>query len=134
MPGYLNDAELFAMGGMPAHVLNTYTLEKRNEASLLASEVADGYARPRFSPPFTNPGGDWKMRVAFIAVYFLASQLGASPEGADAYIVKNYDDALRWLERVQDGKAVPSNTDDTTPGVTDASDEPAVYSDPPRGW
>lgn len=130
---YISDEELFAMGGMPAHVLEGYAQAKRVEAATLASDVADGYARPRFKPPFTSPGGDWKMRVAFVAIYFLASQLGASPEGADSYIRDNYQDAIRWFERVQEGKAVPSNTDDQTPGVSDLRG-PAVFTSTPRGW
>lgn len=121
------------MGGMPAHVLNGFSLAKRDEARGLASEVADGYARPFFAPPFTNPGADWKLRVAFLTIYFLASQLGASPEGADAYIVKNYDDALRWLEGVQKGTVKPSSTDDATPGLDDVGG-PDIISAPPRGW
>lgn len=131
--GYASRADLEAFGGLPARVLSQVTSTVIAAKLDAATALADGYLRVQYSVPMTTPSGDLKIRVAHIAAYMVLGELGFNPEvNPDQIVVKNYDDAIRWLEQVAAGRVVLTNTDDQTPTVNEYG--PDVSTDDPRGW
>ena len=113
-----------------------------------ASGIADGYLGARYKLPIVTASPDLVEAVCKIAAYNLLALRGYNPElGADVLIRDRYDDAVRWLERVADGKIAPDLLDSSTGGVEGIGgpfvlqpvvsqyDGTVVASRPmPRGW
>jgi phage gp36-like protein len=102
-----------------------------------ASRVIDSYLRARFQLPLVQVGEDVKRACAILAVYDLISARGFNPEGtaSEANFRLRYQDTIKWLERIADGRAEPDVTDSSSgahEGYSPAG--PAVSTSTQRGW
>jgi phage gp36-like protein len=80
-----------------------------------ADSEIDGYCGDRYSVPFTDVPDMVRKLSVDIAIYNLYARRQGAPEGRK----QRYDAAVRFLERVADGKAsVPGGTG-TTESATD---------------
>lgn len=130
---YASRSDLQSFGGLPTRVLNQLDSTNITNKLTAASAQCDGYLRVAFAVPLTAPSTDLKIRCSHIAAYMIMGELGFNPEIApDTIIVKNYDDAVRWLEQVAAGRVVPIDTSDGTPSVDEYG--PEAETDSPRGW
>jgi phage gp36-like protein len=93
------------------------------EALIAASDTADRYLCRVFTLPLTKWGSDLRRLVCGIAVYDLMCVRGFQPEGADAIIVKRYDDAIVSLREVGDDKACMPGIEDSDDGDTSTSSD-----------
>lgn len=104
-----------------------------------ASSICDGFLTSQFTLPLqTDPIG-WDMSLVWatcaIAAYLLYKQYGFAPQApGDELIVRNYDDAMKWLKGVSDEVITPNYADSS--GDPEGSDEagPFVDSDLPVGF
>jgi phage gp36-like protein len=124
--------------GLQTGWLGDITTDEQDAALEKASGVLDDFLRTRFVLPLSAPYPDSLIRATVdIAVYYLMKRRGFNPSGGDidALIVKGYDDAIIWGQRVARGELVIGAID-TTPDTSDAS--PEVYSvgesGSSRGW
>ncbi len=110
--------------------------ESRKTAALQrASEEADCYIQNVLKLPLSSWGRDLRTRVVDMAVYHLLSQRGFSPaDPAGNIVVRRYEDAIKWLERVAGGRSVMLATGavDQTPAVYEGG--AYVVTRPRRGW
>lgn len=124
--------------GLPADVLNSITSQGLDEALSAASQLADGYLRQQYDLPLKTWGADLTRAICHIASYDVLTARGYNPEaGGDVTIRIRYEDAIRWLERVSDGKISPSIVDSSV-GATDVGDTtaggPELVTSSSRGW
>ena len=80
-----------------------------------ADAEIDGYCGDRYSVPFTDVPDMIRKLSVDIAVYNLFSRRQGAPEGRK----QRYDDAIRFLERVADGKASVPGVTGTTESASD---------------
>lgn len=134
MPSYATTADLTKLA-IPAEALVGIVAADQDAALAAASSLADSYLASRFSLPLTKWGDDLRRAVCLIAAYDLMTRRGYNPEGGDANLRLRYDDAIRWLERVADGRIAPAVTDSATSTQTTAGTWGAsVKTNPRRGW
>lgn len=98
-----------------------------------ASGVIDGYLAARFVLPLVSWSDDLRRHCSIIAAYDLMSVRGHNPHGPDENLRLRYQDTLRWLRDVADGKIHPivEDSSEIDPAVGGG---PLVASKPPRGW
>ncbi len=98
-----------------ANLENTLNgVESINSAIQDASDIADGYVGVKYSIPLPEVPKNLKIIICDIARYFLWKN-EASEE-----VRKRYEDAIAFLKRVADGKAI------LTIKITDASGQDEV--------
>lgn len=98
-----------------------------------ASDRADSYLRSRFTLPLTTVTNDLKSAVCSIAAFRILTTRGFNPEsGSDTALKLLFDDAIKWLTMVGDGRITPAFTDSS--GDPDAPTAPLVISNCRRGW
>lgn len=130
----LDDAEPFVLN---RSLVESFPVDDRHEAIRGASRLIDSYLRSRFKLPLTQIGEDIRRACWTIAAYDLMSSRGFNPESnaAQENLRRRYDDTIRWLERIADGRAVPDVTDSSSgaqEGVAPAG--PRITSASQRGW
>ncbi len=112
-------------------VPETSQTEKIDEVSRLM----DGYFRARFTLPFTQVGTDVQINCEAICTWQLLLDRGVSPNAGmgEEGLKSAYDQAIRWLEGVRDGKITP---DVTSPGAPEGvpTTRARMTSSPSRGW
>lgn len=134
MSQYASTGEFATNSGLPSSILGEYGTPELQKYLVSASGVADDYFRDLGVLPISSPSDGLKVRVSHIAAYLLMSERGFNPESAkDQLIVKNYNDAIAWLERIADGKIAVPDLAPTTPEGEGAGD-PGVSTTEPRGW
>lgn len=135
MSVYATAADLTRLA-IPAEALEGITVEDQDAALSAASSVADGYLASRYTLPLTSWGDDLRRAVCLIAAYDLMTRRGYNPEGGDEQLRLRYEDAIRWLERVADGKVTPPAEDSSTAGTSASAGlgSPEVRSGTKRGW
>jgi phage gp36-like protein len=118
--------------GLPATALTGVPTDAQDEALAAASAVADSNLRSRFTLPISSWGHDLTSAICHIAAWTILSSRGFNPDSKnDSAVRMRHDDAIRWLERVADGKATPTLIDSNPVGVLRG---PRVASKTPRGW
>ena len=80
-----------------------------------ADAEIDGYCGQRYTVPFTTVPAMIRKLSVDIAVYNLFSRRQGAPEGRKT----RYDAAIKFLERVADGKAVVTGVEGTTESAAD---------------
>jgi len=80
-----------------------------------ADAEIDGYCGQRYTVPFTTVPAMIRKLSVDIAVYNLFSRRQGAPEGRKT----RYDTAIKFLERVADGKAVVTGVEGTTESAAD---------------
>lgn len=134
MAMYLTRAELAQIA--PAGVVARFPAVDLDAAIAAASDEADGYLRARYALPLAADGwgSDLRQHVGAVALWRLLGQANYNPQAAtNAYRVR-YEDALRWLAAVRDGKVVPARIDDADAGTGTTVARWRVYTNPRRGW
>lgn len=122
MAAYATTADLVQLA-ISAAALGNVSLGDQEAALEAASRLADSYLGSRFELPISAWGADLKQQVCSLAAYRIMQVRGYSPETGDAEVFRdNYDDAIRWLERVASGTVTPIN-------VVDSSDSPGNTTD-----
>lgn len=148
---YASASDFFGPGGAPPTIVGSLSLADVNDALTKASALMDGFFRGRFPLPFASVGAEVSLWCVQIARYLFLQERGMSPvTGSDERVVKDYESALEWLDKVQRRVFFPSVTIDSTaaaiPVVTpDTYVQPMVTSssmvgvatgrtDSTRGW
>lgn len=101
--------------GIARDTLSHVDTSDKVEALIAASDTADRYLCREFTLPLVSWGNDLRRMVTHVAVYDLMCVQGFQPEGADALIVKRYDDAMACFREVGEGDAC-------MPGIVDTDD------------
>lgn len=120
--------------GMPSAALASIAATKRADALSAASDTADGKLAVAYDLPLSAWGVDLTAAVCKIAAYELLSVRGFNPDGADQNVRTRYEDALRWLDQVAAGRAVPVGIVDATPAETDDGATTFIATASLRGW
>ncbi len=119
--------------GLPTGWLTAVSSEDQETAIAAASSLADSYLSARYTLPLSEWGYDLRRVVCHIASWDLLSRRGFDPENAaDKAIRMRYDDAIKWLADVRDGKNTPTDIVDATPEVEDSG--PHIVTTTRRGW
>ena len=132
---YATTSDLIRIGISAAALRNISTADQIM-ALEAASDLADGYLASRYSLPIVGYQDDLKRAVCCIAAYDLLSTRGFANSGADENVRLRYEDALKWLKEVSQGRINPVGiVDSGGPFVLGQSIIAAdVLSDEPRGW
>lgn len=117
---------------VPEHSIKELSQHKRADACISATDIADGYIGTAYTLPLTAWGDDLRQQTAYIAAAILFSGRGFDSRGPDKAVADNRDMALKWLDRISNGRLSP-------PGIIDAAVEEYeggayVYGRPARGW
>lgn len=111
-------------------------LTRVQQAITNACDEADTYFAVRYDLPFTTVPVVVRAKVLDVAVWNLWGRRGVRQDTADETVQQRYQDAVRWLQRVADGKAAlpvpPAPDGSTEPPATDA--QAAIVTRPRRGW
>jgi len=122
------DLEALSLGD----ALDGADAQKLNRALIAASGTAAGYLGNQYTLPLVSWGEDVTRHTASIAAYLFMVSTGYAPEGKDELIRLNYEDAIRWFEKVSTGKVKPDDIVDSTPTVEEGG--ACVVTRPLRGW
>jgi phage gp36-like protein len=109
--------------GMAKAALAAVPVSDKIEALIAASDISDRYLCREFTLPLVKWPSDLRRFVVHIAVYDLMCVRGFQPEGADALIVKRYDDAIAQLREIGDGKACMPGIEDSDDGDSSSSSD-----------
>lgn len=93
------------------------TKSARADACIAVSDEADGYLGGRYTLPMLKWDNALSAKCAHMAIKYSLDACGWQPGGPDSVIKDNFDNALRWLARLQDGKLEPPGMVDSTPGT-----------------
>jgi phage gp36-like protein len=91
------------------------------ESLLSATDDAENALNAQYTLPITTWPESLRRRCASIAKYYFLGRDGFQPQGVDELIVKDHDDAQKWLKEVAARKIVLS-------GVAEKTYSPVQYS------
>lgn len=114
----LRDIEIH---GISKQAIGLVPAEERTEHALAATGEAEGYLAGGYKLPLVAWSTELRRQVAQLAVYAIMSRRGFQPQGTDELIVKNRDDAISWLSKVNRGLLQPPGIVDSTPEVEEAT-------------
>jgi len=117
---------------LPEHSIAAKTIEERLEACLAASDEADGFIASAYEMPLVAWTTDVTMHCAYLAGAVLFGARGADLNGPDALVFHNRDMALKWFDRLANGRVKPPGIVDSTPETFEGG--AVVESSPRRGW
>lgn len=123
------DLEALSLG---PSILDGVDGQKLNRALVHGSDLAAGYLGGQYDLPLLSWSDDLAGHTAAVAAYRFMASIGYAPEGSDEHIRTMYEDAIRWFERVSEGKISPDGIVDSTP--EESSGGAFVYTKSPRGW
>jgi phage gp36-like protein len=93
-----------------------FTYERVNSALQDATDLIDSYIGKRYSLPLTPAPRYLKRLTCDIAYYTCLSFRGFREGTADDSVIRDYEEALKWLRAVSDGKAaIPSDDGSALP-------------------
>jgi phage gp36-like protein len=128
----ITDAQLLAMG-LAVDALTGIDVGTRDIARAAASDHVLSYVAKRYTLPLIEWSDDLRRATAHVASWDLLSTRGYAPiAGGDEAIKDRYDAAIRWLERVADGRVEPVGVVDSTPTIAEAG--PLVSTDGEPLW
>ncbi len=107
--------------GISKQAIGTVSVEERAEHALAATGEAEGYLAGGYKLPLVAWSTELRRQVAQLAVYAIMSRRGFQPQGTDELIVKNRDDAISWLSKVNRGLIQPPGIVDSTPEIEESS-------------
>lgn len=132
---YCSQADLDASINPAA--LASSTSPQKDAAIENASRMIDEALPSQYKLPLSRVGGHVKSKCADIAVYRLLVGRGYNPEaGSDPGIRDRYNDAIKWLALVREGKVTPDITDSGLGDSLTAGriSRPTVISSSSRGF
>lgn len=120
--------------GTPSAGLGGISLSDQGEALVVASALADGFLRGKYTLPLVSWQGDLTRAVCHIAQYDLLCTRGMSPVG-DSYaiLLHLYESAMSWLSDVSKGRVIIGCTDSAIVQPDTVARHYCVSS-PVRGW
>jgi phage gp36-like protein len=110
---YVRPKDVFE-SSIPQHALQGVESQVMARACIEASSKAHGFFARRYTGPLVSWDSDVRRELAQIVAYMVMSHRGFAPDGTDELIVKNHNDALKWLGQVGSG-AVSPDIGDSTP-------------------
>jgi len=122
----------FEAHGLHAAATSTVSSTKKADALAAATEKASGILAARYDLPIEAWGSDLAEETCKLAAYTILSVRGFNPEGADKNVRDRYDDAMKWLTDVANGKVNPVGLIDQSPIEDETGVEIASY--PARLW
>lgn len=117
---------------LPPEALTSVPAYVQADASLAATDEADGYIAGGYVLPLTAWSEDLRTHVAAMAAYAILKRRGFDPSGRDQLIVDGRKNAIDWLKMIATGKLKPPGMADSTPEIFEAGGY--VYSRIARGW
>jgi phage gp36-like protein len=93
------------------------TKHAQADGCITASDEADGYLGGRYTLPMLAWCSDLEAMVARMAVKYGFDVNGWQPDGPADMVMANFNHAIGWLKRLQDGKLEPPGMKDSTPEV-----------------
>ena len=99
-----------------------------------ASDDADGYIGGAYALPLLRWGGDLRGKVGELVVSKALRFRGCDPEGADKIVFDTEATALKWFNRLADGKLSPPGIVDSTGDEIFEGGSVVVSSGSSRGW
>lgn len=118
MSAYCTQAQLT----VPTGTLEDLSSEDLDAAIASASSMADSYLGQVFDLPLTAWGEDVRRAVAQIATYYAMQKRGFNPDSDDGAAIRlGYTDAMKWLEAIGQGKALPTGVMDSSSGAENAT-------------
>lgn len=117
--------------GLSKQAIGSIPNEEKAEHALAATGEAEGYLAGGYALPLVAWSPELRRQVAQIAVYSIMCKRGFQPQGTDELIVKNRDDAISWLSKINRGNLKPPGIVDSTPEVEESA--VVVVSGPPTG-
>lgn len=118
--------------GMPGTALDDFTDAELLDYCLSVTDEADGYIGASYELPLTAWGQDLRMHAAKMAARYIMDRRGWDPEGADAVIMRGHEHALKWLDRISNGRLKPPGLIDTTTETFEGGS--VVLSGSQRSW
>lgn len=119
--------------GLPASVYANVPTAVLADFCLAASTEVAGYLASAYTLPMVAWDDDLRDKTTQVAVLKLMRFRGYAPDsGKDDTIQMARDEAVKWLNRIADGKLRPPGMLDSTPTVTEV--EVYVDSAASRGW
>jgi phage gp36-like protein len=123
------DLESLSLG---SDILEDADQQKKNRALVHGSDLAAGYLGAQYDMPLLSWGDDLSGHTAAVSAYRFMVSIGFAPEGSDEHIRTMYEDAIRWFERVAEGKIAPDDIVDSAPEQDTGG--AFVYTKSLRGW
>jgi hypothetical protein len=119
---------------VPEAAISRFSPEQRLESCIGVSVEADGYIGSAKTLPLVSWGEDLALHCARMCAALLAMERGADPlaNGPDASIFAGQSNALKWLDRLANGRLSPPDMVDSTPETFDGGS--VVVSSTKRGW
>jgi phage gp36-like protein len=128
---YADPADM-VLDAVPEEALEDISMSTRVAALITATDKADGYLNSSYTLPITAWGEDLRAEVASIATALSFCHRGFDPTGPDKIVLDREALALKWLDRIADGKLKPPGIVDST--VDDFEGGSFIVSDTSRGW
>jgi phage gp36-like protein len=108
----------FTRYGLPDGATEGVEVSIIADACLAATDEADGYIAGAYVLPLTAWDEALRKHCTKLAVWTVMTRRGFDPEqGPDKILKVDYDNAIAWLKRLQDGKLRPPGIVDSTPQV-----------------
>lgn len=101
-------------------------------ALIAATAMAEGYVAAAFEMPITAWGYDLRKATAELAAAILFRARGVDPQGPDAVVFDAESKALKWLDRLSDGRLKPPDITDST--ADDHEGGSFLVTATKRGW
>ncbi len=112
---YCSPRGLGRFGITKAVIDDLLTKHAQADACITASDEADGYLGGRYTLPMTAWCSDLTAMVARMAIKYGFDLCGWQPDGPTDMVMGNFNHAISWLKRLQDGKLEPPGMIDSTP-------------------
>lgn len=135
---YCTPADL-GVFGVNAQALEDLPIPENEQGPIAAASARiDSYLRAQYVLPLTRVGQDIREACAIIAAYRVLSVRGLKPgeNPEDANIRLQYEDTIKWLEKIAAGSVSPDvdDSDPSTPGAGEQAGPARVSSNVQRGW
>lgn len=108
------------------------TASKQAQTCIDISDVVDGYLNSAYELPLTAWDRSLRLKSAELYTAKLFRDRGCDPSGADKVVFDAESLALKWFDRLADGKIRPPGIIDTAPTVYEGGSY--VVSQTSRGW
>ena len=102
---------------VPERSVADITASARADACISASDEADGYIGGAYTLPLLAWPNDLRDHTARIATGIIFAHRGVDPQGPDANVLLERDRALKWLDRLANGRLSPPGLIDSTEDV-----------------
>lgn len=117
---------------VPAGALDDVSASDKALAAIRISDVADGYLNSAFELPLTAWDEGLRLRSAELLTAKLFRDRGCDPSGSDKVVFDAEAAALKWFDRLADGRIKPPGIVDQTPDSFEGGSY--VVSQESRGW